>query len=498
MFATSAANAATIVIVNKDGPGVGFNDPTPAAPIGGNAGTTLGQQRLNVFQDAANIWGSKLSSAITIKIAANFGPLTPCSLTSGVLGSASPVSYNGNFANAPRLNTWYPVALASSIAGVDLAAGNPDGASIAAHFNSSIGTAGCLPTLGWYLGLDGNHGDQIDLETVLLHEFGHGLGFTGTVSLLDGSTLLGFPDIFAVNTFDNTSLLHWNVMSNGQRFFSTVNSGNVVFDGSNTTAASSILSAGKDVSGHPLLYTPSPNKPGSSIYHFDRSAMPNLLMEPVISSDLTHNVDLPNDLTMKVMLDLGWALGCVIGIPTNVNATASSANSVALTWGSAACATEYHIYRSSNGTSFTQVGTSGILSFTDMTAMPNTAYLYTVRAFDSHFESADSNKDLATTVVPTNVVVPGATVAAIDFTELRAAVDAVERLAGITNTPYADGALGNTIPIRKTHIDEPLVRLNAARGVLGLGAVSLSGGPTTQFVTAVRASDVNDLRDAVR
>ncbi len=60
LFGTAVvANAASIVIVNKDAVGVGFNDPTVAAPVGGNAGTTLGQQRLNVFQAAASIWGHK-------------------------------------------------------------------------------------------------------------------------------------------------------------------------------------------------------------------------------------------------------------------------------------------------------------------------------------------------------------------------------------------------------------------------------------------------------
>ncbi len=52
--AASANAAATIVIVNGDPAGVGFNDPTGTAPVGGNTGTTLGQQRLNAFQAAAN------------------------------------------------------------------------------------------------------------------------------------------------------------------------------------------------------------------------------------------------------------------------------------------------------------------------------------------------------------------------------------------------------------------------------------------------------------
>jgi hypothetical protein len=48
--------AATITIINKDSAGVGLNDPTAAAPVGGNPGTTIGDQRLNVFKEAARIW----------------------------------------------------------------------------------------------------------------------------------------------------------------------------------------------------------------------------------------------------------------------------------------------------------------------------------------------------------------------------------------------------------------------------------------------------------
>ena len=54
LVAPGARGAATITIVNGDPAGVGFNDATVVAPVGGNTGTTLGQQRLNAFQAAAN------------------------------------------------------------------------------------------------------------------------------------------------------------------------------------------------------------------------------------------------------------------------------------------------------------------------------------------------------------------------------------------------------------------------------------------------------------
>jgi hypothetical protein len=66
-LAPRPASAATIVINNINAPGVGFNDPTPRAPVGGNPGTTLGAQRLFIFNYAAAIWGSILPDNITIR-----------------------------------------------------------------------------------------------------------------------------------------------------------------------------------------------------------------------------------------------------------------------------------------------------------------------------------------------------------------------------------------------------------------------------------------------
>src|SRR5438093_1326724 len=72
--AVPSAIAATITIVNGDDPGEGFNDPTPAAPVGGNPGTTVGAQRLYVFQQAARIWGGILPSSVEIRARAKFDP----------------------------------------------------------------------------------------------------------------------------------------------------------------------------------------------------------------------------------------------------------------------------------------------------------------------------------------------------------------------------------------------------------------------------------------
>src|SRR5713101_2126677 len=143
------AQAATITIVNLDGPGEGLNDPTPVAPVGGNPGTTLGAQRLNAFQAAAGLWGAHLDSSVEIRVGANFDPL-PCSDTSAILGQAGSKTVHRDFAGAPVANTWFPQALANSLARTDLDPGNDD---IGATFNSSFGTT-CAPLSGWYYGLD--------------------------------------------------------------------------------------------------------------------------------------------------------------------------------------------------------------------------------------------------------------------------------------------------------------------------------------------------------
>src|SRR5262245_20265672 len=109
-MATSPVHAAaTIIVVNGDGAGEGFNDPTAAAPVGGNTGTTVGQQRLIAFQRAADIWAGLINSAMPIRVFGQWNPLS-CTASGGTLGSAGPTQAFRDFTGAPRAGTWYPVA----------------------------------------------------------------------------------------------------------------------------------------------------------------------------------------------------------------------------------------------------------------------------------------------------------------------------------------------------------------------------------------------------
>jgi hypothetical protein len=219
---------ALIIVVNVNAPNVGFNDPTPAAPVGGNTGTTLGEQRLIAFQHAANIWGARLDSNVPIRIRAQFVPLG-----AGVLGSAGPISVARNFIGAQLPNTWYHIALANKMAQIDL---NPANDDITASFSTNF---------NFYLGLDNNHGAQNDLVSVLLHEFAHGLGFSQLANLTTGALFNNGPDAFNTHLFDNTAGLTWPQMTNAQRALSATRFGRVVWDGNFVTAASpSVLQFG--------------------------------------------------------------------------------------------------------------------------------------------------------------------------------------------------------------------------------------------------------------
>jgi len=446
----NAAAGASIIIINLDGPGEGFNDPTPAKNVGGNKGKTLGAQRLNAFQYAASIWGATLDSNVTIRIQAAFNPLAP-----NVLGSAGAISVSRNFSGVGQFpgaefgDTWYGAALANKRAGVDLDPGNND---INAQFSSNF---------NFYLGLDNKHGAQPDLVTVLLHEFGHGLNFQTFYNRSNGSPLQGSTDIYARHLFDRTFGLTWPQMTNNQVAFSSTNFGNLVWVGNTVTgAAPSVLvlgnpqvdvlspaaiartyqfgtaafgpaigspnvtdvvvaavdaanttgpsttdgctaftnaaaiagnialvergtcgfavkarnatiagasavmiynneanagaappgmaddgvngqfvtipaasltrgdglgivgqlgggvtadlivdpnvRAGADPEGRVRLYAPNPLVGGSSVSHYDSVAFHNLLMEPAINGDLTHEVSAPNDLTLELFRDIGW------------------------------------------------------------------------------------------------------------------------------------------------------------------------------------------------
>ncbi|MGF6710667.1 hypothetical protein QFZ41_001631 [Luteibacter sp. W1I16] len=244
MFGALSVQAAEIKIVNQDvGTGQGLDDPTPATPVGGNPGTTVGKQALNVYQFAADIWGAVLQSDVTIVNNATFEPLS-CDATSGVLGSSG-TTYIFYFDDTSTLppgavrNTWYHSALFDALTHED---GVPGEADIQSQFNGALGTPGCLEGSRWYFGLDGKTpAGSINFLNVVLHEMAHGLGFSGFNSLTTGSPYVGDdgvarPDIYSTFVFNDTQMKKWYDLTPAQRVTAALDDGNLVFTGATVKA----------------------------------------------------------------------------------------------------------------------------------------------------------------------------------------------------------------------------------------------------------------------
>ncbi len=106
------------------------------------------------------------------------------------------------------MDTLYHSALANKLASEDLIPGDPGTSAddIRARFNSDISKPACLAGTSWYYGLDTNHtASQINLVTVLLHEFAHGLGFSSFANVSTGTYLAGFSDVYSKYYFDDTT-----------------------------------------------------------------------------------------------------------------------------------------------------------------------------------------------------------------------------------------------------------------------------------------------------
>ncbi|MFQ5477420.1 MAG: hypothetical protein ACE5E4_02255 [Candidatus Binatia bacterium] len=297
LIGASNASALTITIVNLDGSLEGFNDATPVVAVGGNSGTTLGEQRLKVFEHAASIWAAVLAGSVEVRVGANFDPLT-CTASSATLGQAGPTTVHRDFAGALVAGTWYPQALANQLAGADLDNLNDD---IAAQFNASIGTTCAFPCT-WYYGLDGNPpGCDIDLLSVVLHEIGHGLGFLTLVDRVTGAKFLGRDDAFMLSLEDHSLGLSYDQMSNAERAAANVATGDLHWIGPAVVGVSAVLSAGVNVDGHVEMFAPNPSQPGSSLSHFSDVLSPDEAMEPFYTS--------PNHspgLALELLEDLGW------------------------------------------------------------------------------------------------------------------------------------------------------------------------------------------------
>jgi hypothetical protein len=256
------------------------------------------------FAYAVDIWADALTSSVPIVVEANYE-----FIAGNTLGFAGAANSLRNFPNAPLPNTFYPVALADKLRGVN---NNPGQIDITCTFNSSS---------NWYFGTDGNTpSGQYDFVTVVLHELCHGLGFFGSASLTNGNGFLGFdgsPFIYDTFTEQQNGTLLTSLPNGSTTLANAFTSGQLYWGGDEGANANG--------GNRPRLYAPANWSGGSSFSHLNESTYPagnvNSLMTPQIgTAEANHN---PGPIVLGIFEDIGWTVGpCGITNITVGNQTA--------------------------------------------------------------------------------------------------------------------------------------------------------------------------------
>ena len=172
----------------------------------------------------------------------------------------------------------------------------------------------------------------------------------------------------------------------------------------------------------------------------------------------------------------------VFDAPEFPTATASSPTSVTITWQPVYTASAYEVWRSSNASTYSLVGTTNGTLIIDYGLTANTAYLYKVRAFNTigSTYSPYSSPDLATTVIFTDPMLSGIRVKAVHINELRTATNAVRALIGSGPASFSDSVTPGVTVIRAVHFNQIRSNVDAVRATLGLlatpGAQVVAGG----------------------
>ena len=371
----------------------------------------------NAFAYAIEIWSYQIATDVPIVIDFSFSDLGPTTL-----GSAGPNNFFRNFSGATKSNTWYPVALANKLAGFDLDEGNAD---INISFNSEF---------NWYFGTDGNvPAGQFDFVSVVLHELGHGLGFTGSGSSDgtngtwgSGTTNPFIYDDLVVNT-SNDRTLDFTSPSTDLHDFLTSN--DLFIDGSETVVANGDTPA--------KIYAPSTFDQGSSYSHWNESTYngtTNALMTPQIgSAEAIHDV---GDITRALFKDLGWESKPNDDLtPFNVKATGISSDRIDLTWSDNSDTEDgFIIKRSLNESSgFTTIDTvnADILRYNDVSVGSGETYFYKIVAFESSGTLSEET-DVVSASACSNSLPTGGTWTGSAFTALSGGVSSSNSNISIT------------------------------------------------------------------
>ncbi|CAN2158889.1 Fibronectin type III [Candidatus Nanopelagicaceae bacterium] len=235
-------------------------------------------------QASIDVWSANFKSPVVVSVDASWGR----SSSWGVLGSARPGSFFSAFSGAPDPSLWYPSALANALAGKDLDKANPE---IVIQVNSaaSWNTRGDgLPT-----------GNEYDLQSVFLHEIGHGLGFLSNDA---------YDPFFGLGSLDQpTPFDAYLQTSDGRRLadlptpskeLGLALTSSLVWSGANAIKVNGGVK--------PKMYTPSRYESGSSTSHLDEATFSKAGIDSVMTPSLDPGEIFkePGPLLLAMMEDL--------------------------------------------------------------------------------------------------------------------------------------------------------------------------------------------------
>ena len=235
-------------------------------------------------QASIDVWAANFKSSVVISVDASWGR----SSSWGVLGSARPGSFFSAFSGAPDSSLWYPSALANALAGKDLDRANPE---IIIQVNSAA---------AWNTRGDGvPTGSEYDLQSVFLHELGHGLGFLSNDAYdpFFGLGSLDQPTPFDayLQTVDGRRLADLPTPS---RELGVALTTSLVWSGANGVKANGGVK--------PKMYTPARYESGSSTSHLDEATFSSAGVDSVMTPSLDPGEIFkePGPLLLAMMEDL--------------------------------------------------------------------------------------------------------------------------------------------------------------------------------------------------
>ena len=215
-------------------------------------------------QAAVNVWSANFSSTVPITVDASWGR----SSSWGVLGSARPGSFFSAFSGAPDPSLWYSSATANALAGRDLDKANPE---IIIQVNS-----GAI----WNTRGDGTpSSSEYDLESVFIHELGHGLGFLSNDA---------YDPYYALGSLDQPTPFDAYLQTSDGRRLSDLPTPSKELGVALTSSLVWNGPLGIKANGgvKPKMYTPSRYESGSSTSHLDENTFSKSGLDSVMTPSL--------------------------------------------------------------------------------------------------------------------------------------------------------------------------------------------------------------------